>query len=72
MSAVQTYAVGVDVSWSELVQWAQHAAPAIVIEQKEQKSETREFPNLALLLSGLALLVSTVVVIKLSRDYGRW
>lgn len=65
--AVQTYADGVDVSWSELVPGAQHPAPAIVIDQEEQKSQAREFPNLALLLSGLALVVSTFVVIKQSR-----
>jgi hypothetical protein len=65
--AVQTYADGVDVSWSELVPGAQHPAPAIVIDQNEQKNGTRECPNLALILSGLALVVSTSVVIKQSR-----
>jgi Domain of unkown function (DUF1775) len=65
--AVQTYADGVDVSWSELVPGGQHPAPAVIIGQKEQKSEPREFPNLALILSGLAIVVSTFVLIKQSR-----
>ena len=61
--AVQTYADGVDVSWSELVQGAQHPAPAIVLEQTR---DSRNFPNLALPLSSLALLVSLVLLIKRS------
>ena len=69
--AVQTYADGVDVSWSELVPGAQHPAPAIVIDQKKQESQIPEFPNLALLLSSLALLVSTFVVIKQNRNQKR-
>jgi uncharacterized protein YcnI len=37
LPAVQTYADGVEVSWSELVEGAPHPAPAIVIEQKTKK-----------------------------------
>jgi hypothetical protein len=35
--AVQTYADGVEVSWSQLVEGAPHPAPSIVIQQKAKK-----------------------------------
>lgn len=62
--AVQTYADGVDVSWSELVSGAQHPAPALVLEQK---SGGRDFTNLSLPLSGFALLASLALLIKQMR-----
>ena len=37
LPAVQTYADGVEVSWSELVEGAPHPAPAIVIHPKTKK-----------------------------------
>ena len=52
--SVQTYADGKDVSWSELVQGAEHPAPTLSIRKPALISEA----NLPLPLAGLALLVS--------------
>jgi uncharacterized protein YcnI len=59
--AIQTYADGEEVSWTELVQGAQHPAPSIVLGEKR---EGRNFQDLAIPMSGLALLVSLSILVK--------
>jgi len=56
--SVQTYADGKDVSWSELVEGSEHPAPALVIERQY------DVRNVALLLSGVALLLALAPPLK--------
>jgi len=54
--AVQTYAGGKVVSWSELVAGAAHPAPTLTIERRPSSLWT--VTNLALLLSAVAIILS--------------
>ena len=58
--AVQRYADGTEVAWTELVEGAQHPAPSIVLENRQQQSNT---PTASLILSGLALAIAVVLVL---------
>ena len=57
-AAVQIYADGKEVSWSELVEGAAHPATSVVVERQY------EVANLALLVSPLALLVLLIPALK--------
>jgi len=61
--AAQIYAGGKVISWSELVPGASHPAPTLTIEK--QPSVLWTMPNLAVLLSAIAILLS------LLRMFGR-
>jgi hypothetical protein len=54
-SALQTYASGEEVSWSELVKGAAHPAPALLVAAEKQAQSSG---NLPLILSGAALAVA--------------
>ena len=53
--AIQTYADGRDISWSELVQGAEHPAPTVSLAPQQSR---RGLQNLALPLSVMALALS--------------
>ena len=62
--AVQTYASGEVVSWSELVKGAQHPAPSLTLAVPKR---TFDYQRLALPTSVLALLVSLMVLFAQTR-----
>jgi uncharacterized protein YcnI len=53
--AVQLYADGTEVAWTELVEGAQHPAPSIVLESGQDRSSEQRLP---LALSGLAFVIA--------------
>jgi len=53
--AVQVYADGTEISWVELVQGAQHPAPSIILDNRQEHSASQQLP---LVLSALALLMA--------------
>ena len=55
--AVQQYADGTEVAWTELVEGAQHPAPSIVLENRQQPAQGNT-QGVSLVLSGLAFLVA--------------
>jgi len=59
-AAVQTYADGKDVSWSELVEGAEHPAASLNVQNAPLISNS----TLALGLAGLALLISMIGLLK--------
>ena len=69
-SAVQSYADGKDVSWSEMVQGAEHPAASIAVEKQPFDLGSLGFP-LALLALLLALLQPIVRFVKGSQDRER-
>ena len=56
-AAVQTYSDGKEVSWSELVDGAEHPAPSVTVEGKYS------LPSPALLISVLALIVAVLSLV---------
>jgi uncharacterized protein YcnI len=54
-SALQTYASGEEVSWSELVKGAAHPAPTLLLAPEKQAQSSLNWP---LILSGAALAVA--------------
>ena len=54
--AVQLYADGTEVAWTELVEGAQHPAPSIVLENRQQRRKA--IRKVSLVLSGLAFLIA--------------
>ena len=58
--AVQLYADGTEVAWTELVEGAQHPAPSIVLENRQQQGNT---PTASLVLSGLAFAIAALLAL---------
>ena len=69
-AAVQSYADGKDVSWSEMVQGAEHPAATLAIEKQSYDLGSMAFP-LALLALLLALLQPIIRFMKGSQDRER-
>jgi len=67
-SADQLYADGKDVSWSELVKGAAHPAPTITIEKEPISVWTPQ--SLALLLSGIAFVMSLLQLLRARKQRG--
>ena len=59
--AVQHYADGTDVAWTQIVEGAQHPAPSIVLENRPQQANT---PMAPLALSGLAFVIAVVLALE--------
>jgi hypothetical protein len=59
-SAVQTYADGSQVSWSELVKGAAHPAPTLMLAA--ENAETHSTVNWPLILSGAALAAALIAL----------
>src|ERR1700692_2519548 len=58
--AVQLYADGTEVSWTESVEGARHPAPSTVLENGEERSTAQQPP---LTLSALALVIAMAVAL---------
>jgi uncharacterized protein YcnI len=60
-SAIQTYSDGKEVSWSELVEGAEHPAPSITVEREYS------LPSTPLIISILALLIALTQLVFRSK-----